>query len=731
MSPRTLLYFIMVWSLCFAAISTTKASDPAPDDGCGKAEWARRVWEETGQLPDPALLGHRHSMEASSDTDVLHYDLNIEINPATHWLGGSNTIQVRSLVDGLTTFRIRIRSNFSTPLVQVNGVTVTPVRIDTPTLEIPLPAPINAGEEFTVYIEYNGYPVSLGFGSITFTTQGGQPAVYTLSETSYAYTWWPAKDDNTDKATANMRFTVPNNLVVASNGLLQETEVVPGNKLRYHWQTSYPTATYLYCFALTNYHYYADVFSFDGGEMPVVMYIYPQSDNLSNRNAWWKMIDMLGVFSDLYGLYPFIDEKYGMAQFGWSGGMEHQTLTTQGGFWEHVTAHELSHQWWGDMVTCGTWHDIWLNEGFATYSEALWYEFKGPQPDPQARINYMLSSRWPSNVDGTVYVYDLSSLNQIFDSNLTYKKGGWVLHQLRGVLGDEAFFEMLAEYRKAYAYGSAITDDLQEIVEQQTGEPFEWFFEEWLYQPGAPQYQYGWTTHTVGSQNYVELYLNQTQQTAHPTWPIFTMPIEILTASAAGDESETVWNDAATEYLLWPVDEAADDLEFDPNHWILRWTTQEVPMVAGPPKVVSTWPLPKSSIPIYKVRPLQVTFHKNVQVVAADFELRGKSSGVIPCRQSYNPVTFTVTLTPYKPLRPDRYTLTIRDSVEAVDSGMALDGEYQAMHKPAGWPSGDGEAGGAAQLSFSVVKSNILSPVVPYPPMWTPTNTGYRPTIKP
>ncbi|MHC4209849.1 MAG: M1 family metallopeptidase, partial [Planctomycetota bacterium] len=381
------------------------------------------------------------------DTDVLHYDLDLEIVPAFTWLGGANTISVRSLIDGLTTFQVRLHDTFDITSAQVDGLAAPWQRLSATTIEVDLGRSYDAGEEFEVMVAYGGVPVSLGFGSINFTSQGGYPLVFTLSEPWFAYTWWPAKDDNNDKATGEFKITVPNPLSVASNGLLLSVDGVGGGRRRYNWLTGYQTATYLFSFSATFYHTFSGTYIYDGGSMPVDFFIFPDSDNPANRDAWLETVTMLPVFGDLFGLYPFLDEKYGIYQFGFGGGMEHQTMTGQGSFTETLTAHELAHQWWGDMITCGTWQDMWLNEGFATYSEDLWKEFE-PGGGGTDALHAHMDIRRPSDVNGSVYVplEDADNFNRIFSGNFSYRKGAWVLHQLRHVVGDQDFFDILAAY---------------------------------------------------------------------------------------------------------------------------------------------------------------------------------------------------------------------------------------------------------------------------------------------
>ena len=309
-----------------------------------------------------------------SDTDVLHYELDIELIPSPTWLGGTNTISVRSLINGLATFEVRLRDVFTIGFMQIGATPVTWQRLSETTVQVTLDRAYNVGEEFDLIIDYDGSPVSLGFGSIEFTSHGGYPLIFTLSEPYYAHTWWPTKEENTDKATGALKITVPEELTVASNGLLVAVNNVGGGRDQYHWLTGYQTATYLFSFSAGRYNEFGDTYAYAGGSMPCDFFIFPDSDTQANRDKWLMSIDMLETFEPIFGLYPFIDEKYGIYQFGFGGGMEHQTMTGQGGFGEGLTAHELAHQWWGDMITCATWQDIWLNEGFATYSEALWQQ---------------------------------------------------------------------------------------------------------------------------------------------------------------------------------------------------------------------------------------------------------------------------------------------------------------------------------------------------------------------
>lgn len=683
--------FLPTLAVSLACLSVAQTTVQIPE--CGHTRRAKALF-----LRGLDPMGGGPSAQAATDTDVLHYNLDIDINPTAKTITGSNTITVKSNINGLTIFPLRLRSNFSVTSCQVNGVPSTYTQLSTTDAQVTLNRVYNAGEQFDVYIAYNGAPVSRGFGSIDFTTQNGVTLVETLSEPFYAYTWWPTKDDNSDKATADLKFTCPNAYKVVSNGLLISTTPVGGTKTKYYWKTDYQTATYLFCFAFTNYNVYSSTYNYSGGSMPVLIYIYPASDNATNRNSWFQCITMLGTFAPLFGEYPFVNEKYGIYQFNFSGGMEHQTITGEGGQagYEYVTAHELGHQWWGDCVTCETWSDIWLNEGFASYSEALWAQYKTGGSESTLH-SYMVGMR-PSTVAGSVYCYTPTDINAIFDSDNSYNKAGWVLHMLRHVVGDTKFFQILALHRATHEYDSATTADFQATCELVYGSSLTWFFNTWVMGVGAPSYQYAWRTMNVAGQQYVELYINQNQS---GSYPFFQMPIDVQTTISGSPRTDVVWNQVQAQYALYPVPGTPTALSLDPKPWILATGKSTVAFPEGPPKIVKIVPSARKSYQPSQVPTIQVTFHKNVNASAGAFHLVGTKTGSKAFTFSYNSTTFTATLTPTAPLPYDTYTLTVDDTITDVAASKKLDGELNAM---GAMPSGNGVAAGSAVMTFLVTK---------------------------
>lgn len=507
------------------------------------------------------------ALAAQTTTDAIHYKLEIELHFASRTITGRQTATFRSLTDNLRTLDLDLISR-----LRVNSVTTGTGKILTFTrpadkISITLDRAYSNKESLTVVVDYDGQPgTSTGWGGFRFTTHAGQNLAWTLSEPWDAKTWWPGKDVLDDKSTFEMWITHPDTMSAASNGTLQGIDTLSGNRLRTRWKESYPMIPYLASLAVTNYKKRVDTYTHLGANMPVEFYVFPESWS-SWQGGMDKIVPMLKAFSDAFGQFPFVNEKYGIAQFNWGGGMEHQTITSQSSVAEWLSAHELTHSWWGDAITCKTWHDIWLNEGFATFGEALWEERK-PGGSMAAYRSWMLG-RKPRNVSGTVYCYNISSVSRIFNSDYTYRKAGWVVHMLRGVLGETLFWKALADYRVAYEGSSASTEDFRKSVEKTAGRDMGWFFDQWVMKGGMPTYSHAWASRTVGGRSYVYLQIDQTQSYQ----PVFEMPLRIVVATAAGSETHTVWNDARQDAFVLPLASPATTLAVDPDDWILRAAT--------------------------------------------------------------------------------------------------------------------------------------------------------------
>ncbi len=686
--------------------------------GCGKAQMLKARAAAGLQIDeDPKVL--QELADVATDTDLLNCNLDFEVVPQSSntsiLFTGSNTMTVKSLVNGLTQFSFMLRSNY-TATAKLNGsATNAPLTsFGSYGRRVTLDRAYNAGETFTVRVDYSGTAVSRGLGSIQISTQGGQPHMESLSEPYYAATWWPVKDgdfqasgDNADKFTAQIAITAPQALRSVSNGTLQGVDTLSGSRKRYRWATNYQTAPYLIFFASSAYNTYDYTWNYTppGGSpisMPFQINIWPASDTAGNRSIWEKAVQMLTVQSNVYGTYPFANEKYGIYQFTFGGGMEHQTNTGQGGtFSESVTAHELGHQWWGDNVTCRYWQDIWLNEGFADYTECIWEERKAGGINTAALIA-ALNSRKPPTGSGSVYKYGTLTDANIFDTNTSYYKGGWVVHMLRRQVGDSVFFnQLLPTYRAAYQGSAATTNDLAAVSTSVTGTPMQYFFDQWVFGTGEPAYQYGFQGFTVNGQNYVRVVVNQTQSTTYGANQKFIMPLEIRLG--AGAPVASVLNDNRSEWYVFPVSSIPASIALDPNTSILKSTTAAIAYTNGPAKVLAMSPAPGSqTVALAGVTQATVGFSENVACNAGDFTVTGPS-GNVPFTLSYNSSNWSATLNFGAELPAGEYTVTARDTITTAAAGIRLDGEVANPNSASSLPSGDGQAQGNAVLRFKVL----------------------------
>jgi len=422
------------------------------------------------------------------------------------------------------------------------------------------PLPQNVIDSFTVY--YHGIPPDNGFGTFVRSFHNGVPIIWTLSEPYGASDWWPCKNGLTDKADSiEIIIKTPDGYKGATNGILNKT-VSAGGSTTYYWKHRYPIATYLVGVAVTNYAYYTQLVPFNNDTLKVINYVYPE-DSAEAAAQTAVIVPMIQLFDSLFGIYPFQREKYGHAQFGWGGGMEHQTMTFITTFQFELMAHELAHMWFGDMITCGTWTDIWLNEGFATYLSGLCYEHLAPEfweRFREVRINQIVSQP-----GGSVYCPDTTNISRIFDGRLSYAKGAMILHQLRWIIGDSAFFTALNNYLNDFslAYGFARTENLKSHLESTCGQDLTWYFDEWYTGEGYPQYQINWTQKA----DTVSFTVSQSQST--PAASFFELPVQLKFKNTVHDTLIRVTNSYSGQLFTVQIPFTVDSLIFDPGSQII------------------------------------------------------------------------------------------------------------------------------------------------------------------
>ena len=523
---------------------------------------------------------------ADSSYDVKYYklDIKVTVSPSPDYLTGAVSMTASSNQNNLTSIRLDLMNAMTVDSVIMNGIPVGFTQ-SAQYFDVTLDHAYQSGDMFTVKTYYRGVPGSSGFGSFEFYTHGsGVPWVYTLSEPYGAKDWWPCKDHPLDKAdSADINITVDSVYKAGTNGIL--TSVIDnGDGTRtYKWHEKYPIATYLISLTFSDFVEFTNWWHYSPTDsMPILNYVLPE--HLSTAQTIFALVpQMLTIFSEKYGLYPFYDEKYGHCEFGWGGAMEHQTMTSiTYSFGEYTTAHELAHQWFGDMITCRTWPDLWINEGFATYSEAVYREAKYGVSSYWTKMNGIASGTYGAkNATGTLYVQDTSDVNNLFASSRVYNKGAWTLHMLRHVLGDSVFFQSLRNYAAtpSLRFGTAATADFKNVCETTSGKDLAYFFNEWVFGEKYPQYQYWWSSQAAPGGGYnVTLGVKQTTGTTNPTF--FTMPIDYKLKATGWDTTVVVFNNLQQQTFNYTVSHQPASVLFDSAGWILRTASMISPPVS-------------------------------------------------------------------------------------------------------------------------------------------------------
>ncbi len=501
--------------------------------------------------------------------DITYYKLNLNITYSPQYLIGETTVKAVSKSDGLNSFFLDLNDNLTVDSVLSEGKWLL-YNHSNSKLNISLNKNYNSGEEISLVVYYQGVPKSGGFGSFEFGEHNGKPSIWSLSEPYGASDWWPCKDTPADKAdSSDVWITCDTSLTAVSNGSLVSTINNDNGTHTFKWKNHYPIAQYLISVAISDYYKYNEYFHYSPDDsLLVANYVYPEHFQ-DSKAAIDLSPDMLKIFSEKYGLYPFIKEKYAQVEFGWSGGMEHQTATSVvGPFGEEILVHEMAHQWFGDKVTCADWNDVWLNEGFATYSEAVYHEAK--YGEKSYRDFIYMAMKNAKFAKGSIYLSDISSASTIFYSPLVYYKGAVVLHMLRGITGDSTFFKILRSYLTdpKLAYGTATTEDFEAAAEKVYGSSLEYFFNEWIYNSGYPTYNIYWkSTHSAGNKNKVSI--NISQQNASSSL-FFTMPLKFKLYTSLGDTILTVFNNRNIQSFDFIIKGYADSLTFDPDNNVFK-----------------------------------------------------------------------------------------------------------------------------------------------------------------
>jgi len=499
--------------------------------------------------------------------DVKCYHLALELSNQNAHIKGEAKITCQVLDADLTDFVIELATNLQIDSVCLGSETL-PFMHDNDMVIITLNEVPQFSSLLTIQVFYHGQDLSEGLYN-GIDRVFGNMVTWTLSEPLSSKYWYPVKQVLEDKADSVIVSVITEpGLRVGSNGLLTGVDTLENGKVQHHWVSHYPIAYYLISVAVSDYQEYSMYAQPSGRNDSLLIqnYVYNHPDYLGMNMALIdKTIDLINLYSDLFTLYPFYDEKYGHCLTPAGPYMEHQTMSSMRDFNYRIVAHELAHQWFGDQVTCGTWQDIWINEGFASYAEYLGFEQLGMFEEARAWLadahDHALNEP-----EGSVYIplQELWNPGRLFNYRLTYRKGAAIIHMIRFELdNDSLFFNILRHFQTTYKNDVATGLDFKSVLETESSMDFSSFFDQWYFGKGFPSYDITW------GQDYDTLWIRSVQTPSSVETPLFLMPLEIKLNLETRDTLVRVHQTALAEEYRFKVDERVLNIVLDPNQWSL------------------------------------------------------------------------------------------------------------------------------------------------------------------
>ncbi len=613
----------------------------------GSASAQIRHYDPATSVPIMGTTGNLGITGIGDNYDVKYYRLEAYINPdsATKYIRGKLTTYYVTQVSSFSQLKLDFRNNMTIDSIYYRGVKLGTGSYtkDVDTLKITLTTrPANYLDSVSIF--YRGIPdvgpSSTGYVKSTHGTTTTYNYIYTLSEPYSARNWWPCKLDNRDKADSlDLVIKTPSAFMTAGNGTLV-SNTITGAYRTMVWKHRYPIPAYLVALAVARYQVITSPnVTISGTSMPVYHYVFPEHNNATSQTALEKVRTMLTVFSSAFGDYPFKNEKYGHYEFGFSGGMEHSTFSGMNfstfdntADWSTI-AHELGHQWFGDKVTCGSWKHIWVNEGFAKFSELIAAENIPSIGTPTlATHRANIKTNALNNTAQTTIRNDTTSLTSIFSPSVyIYDRGAMILNMLRATLGDTKFFQALQNYTSdpLLAYRTAVTDDVKRHMENVSGLNLTDFFNDWVYNNGHATYniQYAFGTNRIG------LKITQSRVTGS-TASYFDMPLQLRIQGASRDTIVTLFdNDGVLNVVkdgvmtTWGTSEyglklgfTPTTISFDPNSRILATAT----LGANATLPIRNLQLSGKSSSAKNILNVDAIFSGSVQYIALERSIDGK-----------------------------------------------------------------------------------------------------------
>jgi aminopeptidase N len=502
----------------------------------------------------------RDDYPRSTQLDVLHYRVSLELKDSDDTIAGETEIVFSVNSDSVKELTLDL-VGMTIDEVKENS---RPVKFSHASgrMTVALEGAYRRGDKMTVSVRYHGAPQD---GLFIKKNKFGDRTFFADNWPNRARHWFPSIDHPYDKATVEFLVTAPDRYDVVANGALAEvTSRQDGSKL-WHWRQSVPIPVYCMVVGAAQ---FAVIRAGEFDHIPVLYYLYPKDRERGMRD-YGRAVEMLEFYSNLIGPYPY--EKLALVESSTRfGGMENSSniffdekAFNGTGALEGTVAHEIAHQWFGDSVTESDWHHLWLSEGFATYFGHLFFE----RADGREKfLSRMLADR-QRVLRSARPIHDtaITNLFQLLNAN-NYQKGGWVLHMLRGVMGDEKFFAGIRDYYRSHRDRTALTEDFQRVMESHYGQRLDWFFRQWIYEAGHPVYDARWRWNEATKE--LRLAVSQKQEGT-----LFRMPliVEIKIGGEARRESVEV-NDREQSFTF-KLDRRPQSVALDAGEWVLKELT--------------------------------------------------------------------------------------------------------------------------------------------------------------
>lgn len=552
------------WALIALVLTSLPVRLPSPQHDGGDSDGNR----STVATPTAPTTGDH----------VTFYALNLRFDPADSTVSGR--VVIRALLDRRSGDSLRLDL---APSMIVDSVTDGRDRLVSIRAGAVVAIAVNAAaiqaRTATVDVFYHGRPTD---DALVFGQHAGAAVVSSYGLPYSARQWWPCRDTPADKAdSADIEITAPAPLTAASNGRFISRQDNGDGTATTRWSVRYPIYADVIAVDVSNYQTFTLMYhGTERDSMPMPFFVFPE-DATKAQQDFSVLPAMLAHHVRLFGPYPFAREKYGVVEMAQNSFREHQTLPGYGPRFitgdhrnDGVLAHELAHQWFGNALTVRNWSDVWLNEGFATYAALLWRE------DVNGEADYVKAVRdrmIPAVYTGTVYVADSTNVESMFTAT-TFNKGALVLHMLRHVMGDSAFFRALKRYVSDNIYHTVTTPDFVRATEREYGHSLEWFFREWVYRGGAPAYEASVSAVHRGGAGYdVDVTIRQTQADS-----VFRMPLDVALATKRGAIRRTAWDTARVQHLRLAVADSATAVAIDPDDWVIKAVKSGAERVGSP-----------------------------------------------------------------------------------------------------------------------------------------------------